>query len=123
MERLDETEQLARYLFSKNHYRTSDFTVRHSAFIPTPDKRLSVFQTTNLAENEIWQIGEGLRDLPLLGRAEILAKSVYDADLLIDADNNPPRHANIVGWTEEQSAIKLKAIELAQKATLHLKQI
>lgn len=121
MEQLDETEKLARYLFSKNHYRSSDQTVKHPAFIPK-DKQLSVFQITDLSEIDIWRVGESLRDRPLIGRADIRAKSVYKAELSIDPDNNPPRHANIIGWPDEPSAIKLKALELAQKATLHLKQ-
>jgi len=121
MERLDRTETLARYLYSKNQYRPSDNSVKHNAFIPPPNKQLSVFRITALLENEIWRIGDSLSDRTPLGRADIQAESVYDADLLIFLDDIPPRHANIINWPEEQSAIKLKAIELAQKARLELK--
>jgi hypothetical protein len=123
MKELNEREQLARYLFSKNHYRPSDRTVKHSAFIPPPDKKLSVFQITDLPEIDIWSMGENLRDRLLVGRADILAGYVYKADLSIDLDNNPPKHANIIGWPDEPSAVKLRALELAEQATLHLKQI
>ncbi len=45
----------------------------------------------------------------------------YEAGLFIDPDDIPPRHANIIGWPDEDSAIKLAAIELAQKAKLRMK--
>jgi hypothetical protein len=89
--------------------------------MPPQDKRLSVFRTSGLSENEIWSIGESLRPRPLLGRADIRAGSVYEVGLSIDVDNDPPRHANIVDWPEEDTAIRLKAIELAERAQLHLK--
>lgn len=115
-------EILARYLYSRNHYRSSDNTVKHSAFIPPEDKRLSVFRISGLHENEVWSIGSNLRPQPLLGRADIKALFVSETGLLIDVDDIPPRHANIIGWPEESSAIKLIAIELAEKACLQLKQ-
>jgi hypothetical protein len=88
---------------------------------PLPDKRLSVFRISGLHENDIWGIGENLRTQSLLGRADIKALAVFETGLSIDPDNTPPRHANIIGWPEDSSAIKLKAIELAEKAQLHLK--
>lgn len=89
--------------------------------MPPEDRRLSVFRISGLQENEVWSIGDSLRAQPLSGRADISAMSVLESGLLIDADDIPPRHANITGWPEEASAIKLKAIELAEKASLRLK--
>lgn len=92
--------------------------------MPPPDRRLSVFRISGLSEAEIWDIGENVgrqRDKALLGRADIEALPVYEVGLFIDPDDTPPRHANIIGWPDEDSAIKLAALELAKKAQLHLK--
>lgn len=121
MNHVETEETLARYLYSKNNYRSSDLTVKYSAFMPPEDKRLSVFRISELTENDVWSIGVNLRPQPLLGRADIKALYVSEIGLLIDADDIPQRHANIIGWPEEASAIKLKAVELAEKACLCLK--
>jgi len=121
MDQIDITEDLARYIYFKKHYRSSDHTVKYSAFLPPRDRRLSVFRISGRSETEIWSIGKNLRAQLPLGRADIRAASVYNAGLVIDADDDPPRHANIVGWPEDDSAIKLKAMELAEVAQLHLR--
>ena len=122
MRPVEPAETLARFLYSKNHYRPSDHTVRHSAFIPPENKRLSVFRVFNLQENEIWNLGDTLRAEPPLGRADLRALAATETGLTIEADDNPPRHANIIGWPNESSGIKLKAMILAEKASLRLKQ-
>ena len=92
--------------------------------MPPPDKRLSVFRTSDISEDEIWNIGDDVgrkRAKELLGRADIGSLSVYEAGLSIDPNDIPLRHANIIGWPDDNSAIKLAAVELAQKAKLILK--
>jgi len=122
MDHLDGTENLTRYLYSKKHIRPSDNSIKPNAFIPPPpSKELSVFRISGLFDAEIWRTGDSLRDKTPLGRADIKAEAVYNTALLISLDNTPPRHANIINWPDEQSAIKLKAIELAQQANLILK--
>ena len=122
MSPIDSTEPLARFLYSKNHYRPSDHTVRHAAFMPPADKRLSVFRIFNLRENEVWRLGDTLRTETTLGHADIKALVVTETGLTVEADDIPPRHANIIGWPDESSEIKLKAMVLAEKASLRLKQ-
>ncbi|MDP2168139.1 MAG: hypothetical protein Q8J64_07400 [Thermodesulfovibrionales bacterium] len=115
-------ETLARYIYSKHHYRSSDHTVKYAAFVPPKDnRRLSIFRISSLPENEIWAIGKNLRQQSLLGRADIKALDVFQIGLSIDPDNTPPHHANITDWPSEDSAIKLKAIELAEKARFYIK--
>lgn len=80
-----------------------------------------MFRILGLRENEVWALGEKLRPEPPLGRADINVAAVRETGLTVDADDIPPRHANIVGWPDEASAIKLKAMELAEQAILHLK--
>jgi hypothetical protein len=118
----DSQETLSRYIYSKNHFRISDHTAKYSAFLPPADRRLSVFKIAGLREDEIWQIGSDLRMQTLLGRADIGTAVVYITGLEIESDNNPPRHCTIVGWPEESSAIKLKAIELAERSRFHLRR-
>ncbi len=117
-------ERLSRYLFSRNNYSASKHTVHYSAFLPPPDRYLSVFRTSDLVEEEIWDIGDNIgrrRDKSLLGRGDIKAVAVHEAGLSIDPNDIPPRHANITGWPDDESAIKLAAVELAQRAELILK--
>jgi hypothetical protein len=49
--------------------------------------------------------------------------AVAEVGLKIDADDIPPHHANIVGWPNDASEVKLKALMLADKALLRLKQL
>lgn len=113
-----EEETLARYLFSKSHFRTSTNTVKHHAFMPPSDKRLSVFRTDELAEEEIWALGDSLRAEAMAARADITVLSVKATGLAVDPDEPPPRHACIVGWPPDESAILEKAVQLSLKALL-----
>jgi hypothetical protein len=117
-------ENLSRYLFSKNNFSQAKHIVRYTAFMPPPDKRLSVFRTLDLPEATVWAIGDDVgrqRNKTLLGRGDIKAVAVHEVGLAIDPNDVPPRHANIIGWPDDDSAIKLTAIELAQRAELSLK--
>lgn len=122
MNNINCSEKIGRYIYSKNHYRISDNTVKHAAFMPQPDDgRLSVFIISGLSEEEIWSIGESIRNENLKARADITANHVYESRLDIKVDNNPQRHAEIINWPEDNSARKLLAMELAQKSILQLK--
>ncbi len=123
MVRINTSEDLARFIFSRSQFSPSNKRVKYSAFMPL-NKCLSVFRISGLSEHQVWEIGETVetqRELQLLARADINASSVNGTGLEIDADDNPPLHANIVGWPEEHSAVILKAKELAEKAELRLK--
>lgn len=121
MSPIDPTETLTRFLYFKNHYRPLDHTVRHAAFMPPKNKLLSVFRIFDLRENEVWRLGDTLRTESPLGRADLKTIVVTESGLTVDADDIPPRHANIMGWSDESSEIKLKAMILAEKALLRLK--
>ena len=121
MNQNENQKTLARYIYTRSQFRASDHTVKYSAFIPPEDRRLSVFRIAGLQDVEIWEIGERLRSQTLLARADIEPALVKTIGLGIEADEVPPRHANIIGWPEEESAIKLKAMELAKEAELQLK--
>lgn len=121
---INPAEDLTKYIFNKSQFSSSNKRVKYSVFIPPSNRRLSVFRVVGLSENEVWEIGNAVgteRELTLLARADFKVSSVTKIGLEIDVDDIPPRHANIVGWPEEDSAIKLKALELAERAQLHLK--
>ena len=93
--------------------------------MPNREGEVSVFRVAGLNETEIWTIGGDVaRSVArnLHGRAEIEAGAVRKNDLDVVSVEPPPRHANIVGWPEnDKSRQKILALELAGVATLTLK--
>ncbi|MFQ5779358.1 MAG: hypothetical protein ACE5HN_01070 [Nitrospiria bacterium] len=122
------TEVLTRYVLDRNSYKPSEVRVKHNAFMPPSSLRLSVYRSSELSENTIWELGDrnvaAPRSKPLIGRADILALAVLDADeeLKVEPDPTPhPRHANIAGWPAQKDKQKLIAIKLANNAKFFLK--
>ena len=112
---------------SRSLFRKRDNTVKYQAFMPPPNLKLSVFRTSNLSNSQIWEIGRQIASSQcpprnLYGRADLQALEVLKCGLQIDPDDNPPRHANIIGWPQEKSEQKLKAMKLAEAAKLVLVQ-
>ncbi len=92
--------------------------------MPPENLRLSVFQIKGLDEGDIWKMGETYVAKPskktLYGRGDVTVSAVHQRALDLDPDNEPLRHADIIGWPEEKSAQKLLAEELAVDASLTL---
>lgn len=118
-------ETLSRYIFAEIHYSTSDWRVKYTAFMPLSDNlRISVFRTSGLTEPKVWSIGESVgqvKNRTLHGRGDIGAGDVKKQNLDIDPDNQPLRHANIVGWPQEKHKRQEIAQVLASSATLKLR--
>ena len=75
------------------------------------------------AQGEVWEIGESVvivSGKTLYGRAAIRVEDVEKAGLSVMPDDNPPRHANIIGWPDEKSERKLFAERLVGSAQLIL---
>lgn len=113
-------EPLARYIFSKRHIKANN-TVRQDAFIPFPHPDLSVTQHAGMSDVALWAVGDDIaqqRDLPLKGRADLVAKVYLDQKLQINEDPTPenPNHVNVTGWPIEKCAQKIIALELAARA-------
>ncbi|MEW6416654.1 MAG: hypothetical protein AB1480_00830 [Nitrospirota bacterium] len=125
LEQVSPEETLTRYILHINHFSSLYRRVKYVVFMPAPNGETSVFRISHLSDNEIWGIGDRevaqKRSRPLLGRADIAAFHILSNKLKIAPDNNPPRHANIIGWPREKSEQKLIAMELAENAQLHLK--
>lgn len=86
----------------------------------------SVFRIAGLEDQEIWDIGErevavARSNKHLHGRADILSANVLEKGLNVNPDKPPSRHANIMGWPEEESRRISIAQKLAADAQLHLK--
>ena len=118
------SESLARYLTSSNHYSTKMQVVKPAAFLPQPPNYcLSVFRIDGLTTEQVCQIGQQkvISKRPgrtLHGFANIVAQAFLDANLTIDPDNNPPRHASVVGWPKDKPQQISIAQELAASAGL-----
>lgn len=115
-------EQVARFVLFSRHFRSSDHTVKPDAFIPHPHADLSVMRHLQAAEDEIWQEGRRVataRDVSLYGRADVSVTTfrAQSVDVVAAPIPENPNHANAVGWANEKAEQKLKAIEIALKAT------
>lgn len=118
-------EQLARFIFRRDQVRPSG-EVKPDAFMPHPHQDCSVTRHAMLEDSQVWERGEGVaiqRNLALLGRADVAAKSVREAGLTPVADpvDGNAEHANIKGWAKEKPAQKLAAQLLVKAATYRAK--
>jgi len=116
-------ERLSRYIVERNRIRPSNQTVKYIAFMPPPNRRLSVYKTTGLVENEVWQLGHDyiapILQKPILARADVNSVVAYAEGLAVEMAPSPhPRHANIMGWDMNSTRTRLQAISLAAAAKL-----
>ncbi|MDQ3174318.1 MAG: hypothetical protein M3Q91_11530 [Acidobacteriota bacterium] len=88
--------------------------------------QVSVFRVDRLTAVQIWRIGDEIaeeRNRTLYARGDIQARQVTRNGLDILSEEPPPRHANIVGWPEnDKPRQKLMALQIAALATLVLKE-
>ena len=117
-------EPLARFIVEKGYFR-ADRTLRHSAFMPSrQDRVVSVYRIFDLDPAGIWDLGNKNVAVPrgkaLLGRGDLNVVDVTAVGLAVIPDDDPPRHASIAEWPEDSSKHKLLALQLADKAVLHL---
>ena len=119
------SETLTRYIYFSKYIKSSNNTVKYTAFLPSPkDNQTSVFRVSGLSEIEIWNIAycdvTPKQANILKGRADINSDDVINNSLKLIPKEPPYRHANIDGWTGDKSKHKLIAKELEKKANLHL---
>lgn len=101
---IPDSEHLARFLTSSSQYNAK--CVKPAAFLPSPqDRTTSVFRHSGQPESQLWQIGidHAVGARTLYGAAIVTAKQVRLAQLALEADEPPPRHAAIVGWPSVES--------------------
>jgi hypothetical protein len=121
---LADDDPLARFILSRHHFAATKNRVKPEAFLPPPDGiATSVFTIRSLPEAAVWELAQACVAMPgrtVHARADVRVRDVTDVSLEVVLDNTPPRHANIAGWPAEKSARKLRAEELAARATLKL---
>ena len=118
---IDPKERLSRFILSKNEFRPSDQTVKPKAFVPPKNKRLSVYRTSTLTEDEIWSIGNEFvaqpRGKTLYGRADLLAQDVCTLQQKVEPETSiHPLHADIIPWPDGRDDILFLATQLALRS-------
>lgn len=120
---LDSLEILSRFVLQTNWFSSSENRVKYAAFLPDKNGETSVFRTSGITNNDIWEIGDCevsiKRGKPILGRTDIGTNNVISKDLEVVPREPPLRHANIIGWPDERSKQKIIAIELASESFFH----
>lgn len=103
--------------------------MKYSAFMPARDLAASVYRIDGCNEVDIAQIdrdhisGKRKDGKISKGRADILVEHVRKSKLNVVSEPSPhPRHANIEGYSSNESENRMKAIELAQQSKLVLKK-
>ena len=113
-------ETLARYVLFSGHIR-QDQTVKADAFMPPPDRQLSVTRHLSATAAELWVVGEAVADArqrTLGGRADVGVPVCHAHKLVVRAapvDHNP-NHAHVLDWPADKPAQKAIAQELAANA-------
>jgi hypothetical protein len=118
------SEILSRYIFSTRYFSRNPPRVKAEAYMPSRGE-VSVFRIDGLSETAIWEIGSDVarkRDRTLYARGDTKASDVMRLGLDIRPNEPPPRHADLVGWPEnDKPRQKLIALQVAAVATLVLK--
>jgi hypothetical protein len=114
-------EQLARYIVASGQVR-ADRTLRPEAFIPYSHVELSVTRHLAATHDELWQVGLEVaaeRASSLHGRADTAALTYISEGLNVEAVPLPTNsnHADVVGWPADKPSQKIKALEIAKRAT------
>ena len=115
-------EKLSRFIFSRSHFSPAKGEVKFGAFMPPKNsKDLSVYQTSALADEAIWEIGSAYvqKERQLKARADLFAQVVFDVGLDIVPETSDHRlHANITPWPDDEVERRSIATELALRSKL-----
>lgn len=114
-------EPIARFLRHRNHFSREENRVTERAFLPGRDGATSVFCVEGLTESGMWTLAESNNISNFHGAGIVNGSDVREAGLLLARDDDPPRHASIVGWPTEKDARKSMAQDLASRASLRLR--
>ena len=107
----------ARFALEKGRV-TQDYA-KPKLFEPNKDGELSIFDVVGLSCREKCKLGIPVaksQNKKLYGWGVVSCKQIKGVGLEIDRDDNPPRHANILGWPEAPEDRKSKQQELASLA-------
>lgn len=119
------SERITRYIMSTSQFSVKNSIVKHNAFMPPKNRKQSVYRTSALSEQKIWQIGNDCVAAPqeknIYARGDLVALYIFKTGLKVVPDKKPhPKHADITGWPEEKHEQLMLAKVLAKKATLQI---
>lgn len=122
---------LSRFLFRRKYINYEQSVVNTAAFTEKHPNGFSVFCTTSLSEENVWQMAYETvaknPDPPLLGRCDLMTKYYEQAELKIDKNEPPPKHYNIHGMPvgsdmEEARKLSLRQVMVSKsKLVLNLR--
>jgi hypothetical protein len=120
-------ERITRFVFFNRHIKNGNTSF--AAFLPNAKGETSVFRTNRCTEKKVWLLGElfvarARKDgRPVIARADVNSETILDENLkIVSTPDSHPRHADICNWPDERARQRIKAMALAQKATLRLNQ-
>ena len=119
--KVESHDEVTRFIRPKEKdYVTALGNLKTAAFKPHKnDNAVSVFITSLMSLDEIWEHGKLYFEVlgnTIIGRAKLLAGVVYETDLNFDYNNNPPRHANIIGFSDEKPKLLIQKQRLAMNS-------
>jgi hypothetical protein len=124
---IDDNERISRFVFDRRHFSARG--VKFRAFEPPSTAvEVSVTRTNGLSDAAIWRYGDQWIGQPanrtVLARGDFTPRQLGEVGtdgvrLSLRPDDNPPRHANIIGWPapEHKEIRRSLAQQLAAKAT------
>ena len=121
-------ERTTRFIFAEKHFDVALGRVRPAAFLPsTKAGNISIYRTSRCGEWRIWTIGDLFvtRRRPdkviLRARGDVAVHIILHQGLNVAADPHPhPRHALVANWPDDKPQRKIRAMVLAERATLCL---
>ena len=118
--------QITRFTHSRRDINPSIGLVKPDAFLPPPDGRTSIAETTGLAQNAIWAMARHtLRPQP--GRDRVIARADREVAAAIHAglrclrdDSGFLGHGELQNWPEAKARQKKVALALCAASSLVL---
>ena len=111
-------EDIARFVCHTSQLYSDGSGVKPGAYLPR-DGKTSIFRLEGLRVSEVRLVGAAhLRSPPPIAHAVSVAGSILDFGLMFDPNNDPERHADIVGWPVSKEEQKLLAVKIAGTAKL-----
>jgi hypothetical protein len=122
---VDNAEQVARFLTSSSQFNQT--MVKPAAFLPNPHNgETSVFRHSGEPRSELWEIGRvKLAERTFYGAGIVATQVVRDAQLEVEAQEPPPRHANIIDWpiNDDPQLAKAEQKKLAALIAQHASRV
>ena len=127
-DQIDQGERITRFIFVQRYVDLEKQVVEPEAFFPPKDKRMSIYRTNNCSDKKVWWLGDWFvarkrtDRKKVLARGDLHASDFATANLELKPYRDPhPRHTHAEGWPDDRASQGMKALELANRATLLVK--